>query len=421
VAEEGAARRLEVRLRVALGNVAIADAGLGSAETGQAFGRAVELCRALGDDAPLAMALWGLGTHRMYTGDLPGALRLAEESAEAARRQGPSAQRLQLLTGLGWTQHLLGRSGPALATLEEAAAAGDGSYDPGAGAFAAATAAQAFLARLLACLGALERSAAHASGAVERARRAGHLPSLAVALSIGCNQAWLVRDTGLLRDRVRALAELTEAQGLPYFAARARGYAGWLAVEEGRAAEGAGLIADGLAAHRDAGIALNTSHGEAMLSEAHLLGGDMEAALAHIEEALRISARTGEAWFDADLHRRLGGLLLRLDPGAAARAEDEFRRALGIARSQSARLLELRVARDLARLRREQGRLAEARGLLAPVYAAFTEGFAFPDLVEARALLEDLGAAPADAAGRRQEEVRTSQGPDRLREPAPGR
>jgi hypothetical protein len=86
-------------------------------------------------------------------------------------------------------------------------------------------------------------------------------------------------------------------------------------------------------------------------------------------------------WCNADLRRRLGCALLRLDPPDVARAKGAFRRALEIARSQSARLFELRAARDLARLRRDQGRLAEARGLLAPVYAAFTEGYAFPDLM----------------------------------------
>jgi predicted ATPase len=341
---------------------------------------------------------------------------------EAARRQGPSAQRLQLLASLGWAQHFLGRSDLARATLEEAAAAGEGSYDPGAGAYSAGTAAQAFLARLLACLGALDLSAAHAAEAVERARRAGHLPSLAVALSIGCNQAWLARDLALLRGRARALAELTEARGFPYFAVRARGYLGWVAVEEGRVAEGAGLIADGLAAQREAGIVLHTPHCEAMLSDAHLLAGDAEAALAHIEEALRISTRTEEAWFDAELHRRKAGVLLRLDrEGGADRAEAEFRRALDIARTQSARLFELRTARDLARLLRDQGRGAEVRGLLAPVYAAFTEGFGSPDLVEARALLEELGPAPAGGADPRQEKPQAPAGPDHLRAPVSGR
>jgi predicted ATPase len=122
--------------------------------------------------------------------------------------------------------------------------------------------------------------------------------------------------------------------------------------------------------------------------------------------------RAGEAWFDAELHRRLGGVLLRQGPGDPARAEAELRRALGIARSQSARLFELRTARDLARLWRDQGRVAEARELLAPVYASFTEGFARPDLTEARVLLEELGAAPANDARRFPGKAPPSAGPD---------
>jgi predicted ATPase len=129
------------------------------------------------------------------------------------------------------------------------------------------------------------------------------------------------------------------------------------------------------------------------LSDAHLLGGEPDAALAHVEEALRITARTGEAWLSADLHRRLGVVLLRLRPGdATPPAAEELRRALGVARSQLAKLFELRAARDLARLWRDQGRVAEARELLAPVYASFTEGFARPDLVEAKTLLDELEA-----------------------------
>jgi predicted ATPase len=108
----------------------------------------------------------------------------------------------------------------------------------------------------------------------------------------------------------------------------------------------------------------------------------------------------------------------RRDPDAA---EASFHRAVALARSQSAKLLELRASAGLARLWSGQGRRAEARALLAPVYASFTEGFAFPDLVEARALLEELGAAPAGGADRRQEEVRTPHGPNRLREPTPDR
>jgi predicted ATPase len=71
-------------------------------------------------------------------------------------------------------------------------------------------------------------------------------------------------------------------------------------------------------------------------------------------------------------------------------AEELYRKALGIAGEQGAKLWELRAAASLARLRRDQGRHAEARALLAPVYGWFTEGFDTPDLKEAKALLAEL-------------------------------
>jgi hypothetical protein len=138
-----------------------------------------------------------------------------------------------------------------------------------------------------------------------------------------------------------------------------------------------------------------------------------------VRSALSLAEAIGEGECRTDLVRLLGRLATHA--GDLAAAETEFRRAIDMARGQGALWWELRATRDLARLLGDQGRVAEARGLLAPVYAAFTEGFAFPDLVEARALLEDLGAAPAHGADRRREEVRASQDPDRLREPVPGR
>ena len=103
---------------------------------------------------------------------------------------------------------------------------------------------------------------------------------------------------------------------------------------------------------------------------------------------MQIAERTGERWFAAELNRHKGQLLLR--EGHPEAAEELYRKALSIAEEQEAKLWELRAAVSLARLRRDQGRHAEARDLLAPVYGWFTEGFDTPDLKEAKALLDDL-------------------------------
>ena len=91
---------------------------------------------------------------------------------------------------------------------------------------------------------------------------------------------------------------------------------------------------------------------------------------------------------EAELFRHKGQLLVR--QGHPEAAEELYRKALSIAREQEAKLWELRAAASLARLRRDQGRRAEARDLLAPVYGWFTEGFDTPDLKEAKALLDQL-------------------------------
>ena len=107
-----------------------------------------------------------------------------------------------------------------------------------------------------------------------------------------------------------------------------------------------------------------------------------------MDDALQIVERTGARWFAAELNRHKGQLLLRR--GDADAAEELYRKALTIAREQEAKLWELRAAASLARLRRDQGRRAEARDLLAPVYGWFTEGFDTADLKEAKALLDEL-------------------------------
>ena len=129
-------------------------------------------------------------------------------------------------------------------------------------------------------------------------------------------------------------------------------------------------------------------HHIALLARACEIAGQIEEALTLLDDALQIVERTGERWFAAELNRHKGQLLLR--QGHSEAAEELYRKALSIAEEQEAKLWELRAAVSLARLWRDQGRRAEARDLLAPVYGWFTEGFDTADLKEAKALLDEL-------------------------------
>jgi predicted ATPase len=131
-----------------------------------------------------------------------------------------------------------------------------------------------------------------------------------------------------------------------------------------------------------------TPHNTTLLAQACEIAGQIEEALAMLDDALQIVERTRPRWFEGELNRHKGRLLLR--QGHTEAAEELYCKALTIAEEQEAKLWELRAAASLARLRRDQGRRTEARDLLAPVYGWFTEGFDTPDLKEAKALLDEL-------------------------------
>ena len=126
----------------------------------------------------------------------------------------------------------------------------------------------------------------------------------------------------------------------------------------------------------------------ALSARAHEIAAQIKEAATQLDDALQIAGRTGERWLEAELNRYKGQLLLR--QGNSEAAEELYRIALIIAQGQGAKLWELRAAASLARLRRDQGRPAEARDVLAPVYGWFTEGFDTPDLIDAKTVLDEL-------------------------------
>jgi predicted ATPase len=109
-----------------------------------------------------------------------------------------------------------------------------------------------------------------------------------------------------------------------------------------------------------------------------------------LAEALTVVDKTGERWYEPELHRLKGVLLLQLSSDHQDEAEACFQQSLDIARQQQAKSWELRAATSLARLWQQQGKRQDAYDLLAPVYNWFTEGFDTTDLIDAKALLNEL-------------------------------
>ena len=148
------------------------------------------------------------------------------------------------------------------------------------------------------------------------------------------------------------------------------------------------LLRSGLSAYRATGAVTTLPFYIDFLAEACESAGQIDESFALLDEALEIAERTEERWFAAELHRHKGRLLMR--QGDTESAEKAYQTALSIAAEQEAKLWELRATVDLARLRRDQDRRAEAHDLLAPIYCWFTEGLATPDLKEAKAVLDEL-------------------------------
>jgi predicted ATPase len=165
-------------------------------------------------------------------------------------------------------------------------------------------------------------------------------------------------------------------------------------VELGHAEEGANEIRRGLSAWQATGAAVAKPYFLALLAEAELRMGRRADGLRHLGEGLSVAEELSDRFYEVELHRLKGELMLNSGESrcnnAEVEAEKSYRRALQVARDQSAKSWELRAAMSLVRLLQKQNRRAEARAVLAPIYQWFTEGLDTRDLSEAQALLEIL-------------------------------
>jgi hypothetical protein len=251
-------------------------------------------------------------------------------------------------------------------------------------------AARVFLARVLWLQGFPDQAMRAAKCSIEDARAADHAVSLCQALAMGaCQIALLVGDLATAEHYVGMLLDHSTRHGLTQWRVFGACQQGVLAIKRGDVVTGSRLLHAGL----ELGESRRAPQSVVLLmTEAlgHYAGPVLEG-FAELNEAIEGSEQAEEFWLIAELLRIKGELfLLQGTQGAATAAEGHFRQALDRARRQGALSLELRAATSLAQLLRDQGRSADAKALLQPVYDRFTEGFDTADLKAADALLVSL-------------------------------
>jgi tetratricopeptide (TPR) repeat protein len=390
----------ELFLQAALLGPYSANEGHASIGLMHAATRAVELGRRIAPDSPaqseVILAHASLAGFHMWRAELRSALQLAEEALPLAERLGDPSLLGRAHRVIGVVHEQLGHFAAAGRHYREGLALYDPERDRGKAArFGGDTGAACYanLGLVLWRDGFPEQARRHVEEAIAAARAALHPLSEAWALSHAAFVHQFRGEVALCLERAEAALALATDQVLPHFAAMATIGSVWGLVKKGCAEEGlARLRALMDAADPAMGTRELRVRWLSVLAEACLAAGRIGEGLFAVRDALAETDETEAHWNAAELNRLEGELLLASQEPDESRAEASFSKAIAIAREQQAKSLELRAATSLARLWRDQGKCAEARELLAPVYGWFTEGFGTADLKEAKALLDELMA-----------------------------
>jgi predicted ATPase len=366
-----------------------------------------ELCERSGETPEISQVLWGLWAFHTLRAELRTAREIAEELLRLAERR----PYVGLAMGGHWTMEItlmhLGEFGLALEHFEKALRlynreqhrddaflyAANYALNPG-------VAMRCFAAWSLWFMGQPDQSLDRMQEALQLAWQSSDPHGLAHALLFAAVLHQFRREERLAQERAQAAIALSRDHGLVMYGAMATVTRGWALTEQGWQEEGIEQMRQGLADLRATGAELVRPHFLALLAEALGKGGHTDEALRVLEDALTMAHEHGDQYYLAELYRLKGELLLgRPTARALSRAtnagqnvspESCFHQSIHIAQRQQAKSLELRAVISLARVHRKQRNRKDERGLLAQIYAGFTEGFDTTDLQEAKALLDEF-------------------------------
>jgi predicted ATPase len=391
--ESRARSQQELVVQMTLGIALRATKGQAAPEVEQLYTHAYELCERVGEPLQLFRVLWGLWMVYSNRGEYQPMLQVGEQLLSLAQRLQDPDLLLEAHHALWATLFLGGELAAARPHFEQGLrlyapqrhhthATLYSGHDPG-------VCCHQLAAPSLWLLGYPDQAVANSQAALALAQQLAHPYTLTLALYFAAMVHHLCRDVPLTQARTEALMTVATEQEFPLHLAQAMPLRGWTLAESGRVEEGLAQIHQGLAAYQATGATRDRPYYLALLAEASAKVGQTTEGLAALAEALATLAKSGVPWWEAELYRLRGELLLLAADNEAA-AEVCFHQALDSARRRQVRSLELRTAMSLARLWLRQGKRQEAHDLLAPIYSWFTEGFETADLQEAKALLDEL-------------------------------
>jgi predicted ATPase/class 3 adenylate cyclase len=383
---------LELEILLARGAPMLSVKGYASDDMGENYRRAKDLLQETSDSVHQFLAIKGLWVFHLVRGQIAEACSLAENLRSLATQEQISDLLIDAHHLSGSTYFFLGRFDEAKHHLLAAISLDDPNQhrslalrygqDPG-------ITARILLARTLWILGEVEQAETLALEAIRMARAAEHPYTLVFTL------IFLSRIYSAVRNATRTLELTDEAIAVSTQYSFALGLAwatssqGWALAETGQE-EGLGKLLHGLSATRDTGGTLDNTFTLALLAEIYLRHNRIDEGLATIEEAQKLAVTGGELFWQAELLRLKGELLLGQSDPSVQEAEECLCEALKIAQDQHANMLELRAATSLARLWKKLDKLDDAKRILNAVYSRFTEGIDNRDLIEAKTVLQQL-------------------------------
>src|SRR5262245_473847 len=386
---ERTVRAIDIRLD--MGPVLMALKGAGAKDVEDAYVRARELCEEINDTRRLFPALWGLWYLEHMRGNADRAGRMAERLLEVARENNDRDQLLEAHHSLWPILQERGDFAKALLHIKQGYALYNpaahrgltflyGDHDPG-------VCCRTLDARQLWLTGFPDQGLAAIQDAVSLARQVGHPQTTARALYYAGVLHYSRGEYDAVRERATEVLSLGDQYGIFAFFTVGSRLLAHLAGSPGPelddlSAELARLQRGGIRARR---VVLAM-----LLAEAYGLAGRPDRGLDVVDEALKAVEAGAERYYESAHHRLRGELRMAVDPRAED-AEACFRRAVNAAQAIGARSLELRAATSLARRLAARGAMTEARGVLAPVLGAFTEGHHTRDLRTASVLLSEIG------------------------------